>query len=261
GHRGGRDLPALDPEHDARRRRGRLRRTVRDPAPGPGRALPGHTARTGRAGQEEVRQLMRRVLLASRNAGKVAELARMLEAEQIGGLEIVGLDQVAEFAEVPETGATFGENALLKARAAATATGMAVIADDSGLTVDALSGMPGVLSARWSGRHGDDVANTALLLAQLADVPEARRGAAFVSVCALVVPGAEGAYTETVVEGRWEGTIAREARAGGGCGPGRVFVRGGGDRTAAGVAPAEKGAASHRGRALRALLPELSALP
>jgi len=203
---------------------------------------------------------MRRVLVASRNAGKIAELIRMLEAEQIGGIEVLGLDEVAEFPEVPETGATFGENALIKARAAVAATGMAVIADDSGLAVDALSGMPGVLSARWSGRQGDDAANTALLLAQMADVPEERRGAAFVSVCALVVPGAEGAYTETVVEGRWEGTIAREARGDGGFGYDPVFVPAGGDRTAAELAPEEKDAASHRGRALRGLLPDLATL-
>ena len=128
---------------------------------------------------------MSRVLLASRNAKKLAELRRVVEAAGLAGLEVVGLDDVPAFPEEAETGATFEENALIKAHAGARATGLPCIADDSGLAVDALRGMPGVLSARWTGRHGDDAANNALLLGQLGDVPAARRGAAFVSACAL----------------------------------------------------------------------------
>ncbi|MCW2667539.1 MAG: non-canonical purine pyrophosphatase, rdgB/HAM1 family, partial [Frankiales bacterium] len=115
-----------------------------------------------------------RAVLATRNAGKVAELQRILEPY---GVELVPLDP--DFEPGPETGATFAENALAKAVEAAAHTGLPAVADDSGLTVQALHGMPGVLSARWAGRHGDDAANVALLLAQLADVPEERRGAAF----------------------------------------------------------------------------------
>ena len=124
--------------------------------------------------------------MASRNRKKLAELRRVLDAAGVSGLTLLSLDDVAAFDEAPETGATFEENALAKARDAYQATGLASVADDSGLEVDALNGMPGVLSARWSGRHGDDSANTSLLLAQMGDVPDERRGAAFVSACALV---------------------------------------------------------------------------
>jgi XTP/dITP diphosphohydrolase len=126
----------------------------------------------------------RRVLVASRNAKKLGELRRILAEAGVEGLEIVGLDEVPPYEEAPETGATFSENALAKARDGAAATGLACVADDSGIAVDALNGMPGVLSARWSGRHGDDPANNDLLLGQLSDVPDERRGAQFVSACA-----------------------------------------------------------------------------
>lgn len=155
--------------------------------------------------------------------------------------------------EAPETGATFEENALAKARDGFVATGLPCVADDSGIAVDALNGMPGVLSARWSGRHGDDPANTALLLGQLADVPDDRRGAAFVSACALV--WSEG---ETVVRGEWPGVVARAPRGDGGFGYDPVFIPAGSQRSAAELTPAEKDAASHRGRALVQLLPALS---
>ena len=126
------------------------------------------------------------LLVASRNRKKLAELRRVLDAAGISGLTLLSLDDVAPFDEAPETGATFEENAVAKARDAFRATGLASVADDSGLEVDALNGMPGVLSARWAGVHGEDAANTALLLAQLRDVPDERRGGAFVSACALV---------------------------------------------------------------------------
>ncbi len=194
-----------------------------------------------------------KVLLATRNAGKLAELRRILADASV---EVLGLADLPEFPEAPETGATFAENALAKARDAAAATGLPAVADDSGLSVDALNGMPGVLSARWCGRHGDDRANLELLLGQLADVPDERRGAAFVCAAALVVPGGP----ETVVHGVWSGRIVRAPRGTGGFGYDPIFVPDGEERTSAELAPEEKDAASHRGRALRALLPHLQAL-
>jgi XTP/dITP diphosphohydrolase len=194
-----------------------------------------------------------KVLLATRNAGKLAELRRMLAD---GPVEVIGLADVPEFPEAPETGATFAENALAKARDAAAATGMPAVADDSGLAVDALNGMPGVLSARWCGRHGDDTANLELLLGQLADVPDERRGAAFVCAAALVVPGGP----ETVVHGEWRGRIVRAPRGSNGFGYDPIFVPEGEERTSAELSSEEKDAVSHRGRAMRALLPHLHAL-
>ena len=192
--------------------------------------------------------------MASRNRKKLAELRRVLDAAGVP-LTLLSLDDVAAFDEAPETGATFEENALAKARDAFAATRLPSVADDSGLEVDALNGMPGVLSARWSGAHGDDAANTALLLAQLRDVPDLRRGAAFVSACALV-----SGSGEVVVRGVWPGSIAREARGDGGFGYDPVFLPEGSSRTAAELSPAEKDAVSHRGRALAALVPVLREL-
>ncbi|MFT4199853.1 RdgB/HAM1 family non-canonical purine NTP pyrophosphatase [Gordonia sp. (in: high G+C Gram-positive bacteria)] len=202
---------------------------------------------------------MSRVLLASRNAKKLAELRRVVASAGLTGVEVVGLDDVPEYPEEPETGATFEENALIKARSGARATGMPCVADDSGLAVDALNGMPGVLSARWSGRHGDDRANNDLLLGQLSDVPDERRGAAFVSACALVLPSGE----ETVVRGEWRGTIVAQPRGVSGFGYDPLFVpddEAAGGRTSAELAPAEKDALSHRGKALAQLLPALQRL-
>jgi XTP/dITP diphosphohydrolase len=193
-------------------------------------------------------------LVASRNRKKLAELRRVLDGAGVA-LTLLALDDVAPFDEAPETGGTFEENALAKARDAYRATGLACVADDSGLEVEALNGMPGVLSARWSGRHGDDGANTALLLAQLVDVPDERRGAAFVSACALV-----SSRGEVVVRGVWPGSIVREPRGEGGFGYDPVFLPEGSTRTAAELAPSEKDAVSHRGRALAALLPALREL-
>lgn len=179
----------------------------------------------------------------------------MLDAAGVTGLDVVSLADVPDFPEAPETGATFEENALAKARDGFAATGLACVADDSGLSVDALNGMPGVLSARWSGVHGEDAANTALLLGQLRDVPVERRSAAFVSACALVWAGGE-----TVVRGEWAGTIALEPRGAGGFGYDPVFVPVDSDLSAAELTPAEKDAASHRGRALAQLVPALRQL-
>lgn len=199
-----------------------------------------------------------RLLVASRNAKKLAELRRVVEQAGIEGLEVIGLDEVPPFDEAPETGATFEENALAKARDAYAATGLPCVADDSGLEVDALNGMPGVLSARWSGRHGDDPANTALLLGQLTDVPHGRRGGAFVSACALVT-----ADSEVVVRGEWRGRIISEPRGGNGFGYDPVFVpddAAAGGRSSAELSAAEKDALSHRGRALAQLVPALQKL-
>jgi XTP/dITP diphosphohydrolase len=191
-----------------------------------------------------------RLLLATRNAGKLAELQRLL-ASAVPGVEVLGLRDVPEYPEAPETGATFEENALLKAREAVRYTGLPAVADDSGLTVDALNGMPGIFSARWSGRHGDDEANTALLLGQLADVPDERRGAAFVCAAALVTP--EGA--EHVLRAEWRGEVLREKRGSNGFGYDPVFVPAGLELTSAELEPADKDAISHRGQAFTALLP------
>ncbi|WP_280448967.1 RdgB/HAM1 family non-canonical purine NTP pyrophosphatase [Nocardia brasiliensis] len=200
--------------------------------------------------------MTRRVLVASRNAKKLNELRRILAEAGIAGIEIVGLDDVPAYDEAPETGATFEENALAKARDGAAATGLACVADDSGIEVDALNGMPGVLSARWAGKHGDDAANNALLLAQLGDVPDERRGARFVSTCALVVPDGD----ELVVRGEWPGTVGRKPLGEGGFGYDPLFFPDGGDISAAQLTPAQKDAVSHRGRALTQLLPALTAL-
>jgi XTP/dITP diphosphohydrolase len=196
-----------------------------------------------------------RLLLATRNAGKLAELRRLL-TEAVPGVDVVGLGDVDEYPEAPETGASFAENALLKAREAVKYTGLPAIADDSGLTVEALNGMPGILSARWSGRHGDDEANTALLLGQLADVPDERRGAAFVCAAALVLPDG----TERVLERQWPGTVIREKRGTNGFGYDPVFVPEGLEVTSAELAPAEKDARSHRGQAFAALVPVIAEL-
>jgi XTP/dITP diphosphohydrolase len=185
----------------------------------------------------------------------LTELRRVLDGAALSRLTLVSLDEVPPFDESPESGATFEDNALIKARDGFAATGLPTVADDSGLAVAALNGMPGVLSARWSGSHGNDSANTALLLAQLRDVPDERRGAAFVSACALVSRSGE-----VVVRGEWPGVIAREARGAGGFGYDPVFVPNGYNCTAAEFSPVEKDAVSHRGRALAQLVPALKAL-
>ena len=192
-----------------------------------------------------------RVVLATANQGKVAELRRILAPL---GLELVGIDGAYE--PGPETGATFEDNALAKAREAVRHTGLPAVADDSGLAVDALNGMPGVLSARWAGRHGDDRANLELLLGQLQDVPDERRGAAFVCAAAYALPdGREG-----VVRGELRGTLTRAPRGTGGFGYDPLLVPDGDTRTTAELAPADKDAISHRGQAFRALAPVLAGL-
>jgi XTP/dITP diphosphohydrolase len=191
-----------------------------------------------------------RLVLATANPGKLAELARIL-ADDHAGVALASRAEFPDAPEVAETGATFGANALLKAHAIAEFTGLPAVADDSGLCVDALNGMPGVLSARWSGRHGDDEANLRLVLAQVADVPDERRGARFVCAAALVLPGG----AEHVVEGVVTGLLIRAPRGHNGFGYDPIFVADGCDITTAEMAPEAKDKISHRGRALRELAP------
>ena len=194
---------------------------------------------------------MSRVVLATRNAGKVAELRRILT-----GVELVGLEAYPEMPDVEETGATFAENALLKARAVSSFTGLPAVADDSGLCVDFLGGAPGIRSARWAGEPSDDAANLALVLDQLADAGEGTRGAHFFCAAAAVVPRAG----ERVVEGRVDGTLLRAPRGTNGFGYDPIFVPLGDTRTTAEMSSEEKDAISHRGAAFRALAPALAAL-
>jgi XTP/dITP diphosphohydrolase len=194
-----------------------------------------------------------RVVLATRNAHKVEEVRRILATYDV---VLVSLGEFADVPDVAETGATFADNALLKAAAVSSATGLPAVADDSGLAVAALNGMPGVLSARWCGRHGDDAANLRLVLDQVADVPDERRGAAFVCAAAAVTPAGE----RLVVEGRVEGVVVREPRGSNGFGYDPIFVPVGEQRTTAEMSAEEKDAISHRGKAFRTLAPRLADL-
>jgi XTP/dITP diphosphohydrolase len=195
------------------------------------------------------------IVLATHNPGKLAELRRILAASRVD-VDVADLDDYPDMPQVAETGSTFEENALLKARAVAGHTGLAAVADDSGLCVDALNGMPGVLSARWSGRHGDDEANLRLLLAQLADVPAGRRAAYFYCAAALVLPSG----AEHVTEGTLHGWLTDAPRGTNGFGYDPIFVPDSSGLTTAQMPPAEKDAISHRGKALRAMAPIIAAL-
>jgi XTP/dITP diphosphohydrolase len=196
-----------------------------------------------------------RVVLATGNRGKLAELRRLLAAHA-PQVEVLGLDDVAPYEPGPETGATFADNARAKAVEAVRHTGLPAVADDSGLVVDALNGMPGVLSARWAGRHGDDRANLELVLGQLADVPDERRGAAFVCAAAWALPDGRS----DVLHGQVRGRLLRAPRGEGGFGYDPLFVPDGLDHTTAELAPEDKDRISHRGQALRLLVPRLAAL-
>jgi XTP/dITP diphosphohydrolase len=195
-----------------------------------------------------------KLLLASANRGKLRELRAILEGLPV---ELVGLDDAGagEPPEVEETGDTFLENALLKARAYADWSGLAAVADDSGLEVDALGGAPGVRSARYAGKGASGQANLDKLLAELTGVPPERRTARFRCTAVLVDPAAG----EWHAEGAWEGRLLEAARGSGGFGYDPVFVPDGWDRTSAEVDQATKDAASHRGKAFRALRPAIVA--
>jgi XTP/dITP diphosphohydrolase len=202
---------------------------------------------------------MARLVLATRNAVKVGELRRILDGVSSPSgqaIELVGLDAFPGLADVVETGVTFAENALLKAHATARATGLPAIADDSGLAVDVLGGSPGVFSARWSGRHGDDGANLELLLAQLGDLPDEHRRARFICAAGFARPDGK----DYVVFGELPGLLLRERRGSNGFGYDPIFVPDGDTRTTAEMTADEKDAISHRGRAFRALAGELSSL-
>jgi len=185
--------------------------------------------------------------MASGNAGKLREIARLLD-----GLNIEVLSQADLGVEdADETGTTFAENSLIKARHAADATGLAAIADDSGLAVDALDGAPGVYSARYSGVGATDEENVAKLLSALGDVDEADRGAAFHCVATFVMPGEA---EPLVAGGEWRGRILPVARGSGGFGYDPVFLDVESGKSGAELTAAEKNARSHRGQALRKLV-------
>jgi XTP/dITP diphosphohydrolase len=206
----------------------------------------------------------RRLVLATANAAKLTELARILAAIEMD-VELASIAEYPGAPEVRETGSTFAENALLKARAMAEFAGLPAVADDSGLCADALNGMPGVLSARWSGRHGDDEANLRLVLGQLADVPQERRGAQFACAAALVLPDGR----EHVAEAEVAGSLIREPRGQNGFGYDPIFRPAPAELAAAGLPvrgmttaemdPDDKDRISHRGKALRSLAPVIAA--
>ena len=198
----------------------------------------------------------RRLVLATANPHKLTELTRILAAEHVD-VDLAGLGEFPGAPDVAETGATFVANALLKARAIAAFTGLPSVADDSGLCCDAMNGMPGVLSARWAGRHGSDAANLSLVLGQLSDVPDERRGAHFYCVAALVLPTGQEALSAGTLRGR----LIRGPRGNNGFGYDPIFVPDGEHRTTAEMSAAEKDAISHRGRAFRGLTDAIAALP
>ncbi|MFC5801545.1 RdgB/HAM1 family non-canonical purine NTP pyrophosphatase [Streptomyces formicae] len=193
---------------------------------------------------------MTRLILATRNAGKIAELRAILADAGLPH-DLVGAEAYPDIPDVKETGTTFAENALLKAHALASATGLPAVADDSGLCVDVLGGAPGIFSARWSGAHGDDAANLRLLLAQLADIGDEHRGAHFACAAALALPDG----TERVVEGRLTGVLCHDPVGTNGFGYDPILQPEGYDVTCAQLTPEEKNAISHRGKAFRELVP------
>lgn len=201
-----------------------------------------------------------RLVLASHNAHKLGELRAILvpaDGSGVPGLDPGSVVSAADFGapEPVEDGLTFAANALIKARALAKATGLPAVADDSGLAVDVLGGAPGIFSARWAGKHGDDAANLDLLLAQLSDIAPEHRGAQFVCAAALVTPDG----VEHVEEGCLRGTLLTSRRGAGGFGYDPILLPEGSERTTAELTPDEKNAISHRGRAFRALAPHIAA--
>jgi XTP/dITP diphosphohydrolase len=196
---------------------------------------------------------MKKLLLATRNKGKIEEFRRILEEIVPGEIELVGLDQFPELADVEETGKTFEENALLKAEQMSAATGLPAIADDSGLCVDALGGDPGIFSAHWSGVHGDDEANLRKVLEQVKDVPEEERGAYFICVVALVLVDGRS-HCE---EGRFHGRLLDHPMGENGFGYDPIFAPAGYSISSAQMSAADKDAMSHRGKALRAIAPHV----
>lgn len=197
--------------------------------------------------------LAHKLLLATRNKGKIEEFKRILDAIAPGAVELVGLDAFPDLHDVDETGKTFEENALLKAREMSQATGLPAIADDSGLCIDALNGDPGIFSARWAGSHGDDLANIEKVLEQLRDVPDSKRQAHFTCVAALYLPGGES-HCE---EGQFKGWILREPIGEQGFGYDPIFRPDGLEVSSAQLSAQAKDAISHRGKSLRAISPHV----
>jgi XTP/dITP diphosphohydrolase len=194
-----------------------------------------------------------KLVLATRNSGKIIEFRRILEEIAPGEVELISVDQFPDLVDVEETGSTFEENSLLKARYTSQATGLPAIADDSGLCIDALGGAPGIFSARWAGKHGDDQANLEKVLEQLKDVPEEKRGAHFLCVASLVLPDGR----EQVAEGRFDGSILRSAVGTNGFGYDPIFQPHGLAVSSAQMSPEEKDLVSHRGKSLRSLAPHV----
>ena len=194
-----------------------------------------------------------KLVLATRNQGKITEFRRILDALAPGEIELIGVDQFPELIDVEETGFTFEENSLLKARYTSQATGLPAIADDSGLCVDALNGDPGIFSARWAGEHGNDQANVEKVLAQLKDVPDDMRSAHFMCVASLVLPDGR----EQVAEGRFEGHILHAPIGENGFGYDPIFQPVGMTISSAQMSAEEKDELSHRGKSLRALAPHV----
>ena len=194
-----------------------------------------------------------KLVLATRNSGKVIEFRRILEELAPGAVELISIDQFPDLIDVEETGATFEENSLLKARYTCQATGLPAIADDSGLCIDALDGGPGILSARWAGKHGDDQANLQKVLDQLKGVPDDKRGAHFLCVTSLVLPDGR----ERVAEGRFKGSILRAAIGTNGFGYDPIFQPEGLTISSAQMSAKDKDLVSHRGKSLRSIAPQV----
>jgi XTP/dITP diphosphohydrolase len=194
-----------------------------------------------------------KLVLATRNQGKITEFRRILDALAPGAIELIGVDQFPDLIDVEETGSTFEENSLLKARYTSHATGLPAIADDSGLCVDALNGDPGIFSARWAGEHGNDRANLDKVLAQLKDIPDDKRTAHFICVASLVLP--DGRHQ--VAEGRFDGHILHAPVGDNGFGYDPIFQPVGLSISSAQMSAEEKDLLSHRGKSLRSLAPHV----
>ncbi len=197
-----------------------------------------------------------KLLLATRNKGKIEEFRRILDDIAAGEIELVGLEQFPDLHDVDETGSTFEENALLKAREMCLASGIPAIADDSGLCVDYLNGDPGIFSARWAGSHGDDRANIAKVLQSLIGVPNEKRSAHFTCVAALALPDGR----THVEEGRFDGWILHTPVGEQGFGYDPIFRPEGFEISSAQMSAEAKDAISHRGKSLRAIAPQVITL-
>jgi XTP/dITP diphosphohydrolase len=194
-----------------------------------------------------------KLVLATRNQGKITEFRRILDELAPGQIDLIGVDQFPDLVDVAETGATFEENSLLKSRYTCLATGLPAIADDSGLCVDFLNGDPGIFSARWAGNHGDDQANLEKVLTQLKDVPDKDRTAHFKCVASLVMPDGR----EQVAEGRFEGHILHAPVGDNGFGYDPIFQPLGLSISSAQMSAQEKDLVSHRGKSLRSIAPHV----